>query len=301
MSAAMHPVNQIEIPEDLPDLLTAEQEVELAKRIEAGLYAQFLLAKGVSHYTPAQLRLVAADGRAAFEHFVTANIRLSAWWARKRAAGMDSGALLTAEDLTAEGVLGVIRAVQKFDYTQGFKFSTYALYWVRQRQQRAITGATPAALSAGDQERCRGMLAMRYQLEIDLGRAPSDAELAAAMGVTAVGVAQMHAMMSRAVSLDAPLHGESRDDSSSLLDILAGQDSGDRDDAHSIATQQLSELLKLLSDRERRVISEVFGLATGVPRSVTEVADEYRIPVVKVRGLVEGAMAKLRGEQQVAA
>lgn len=297
----MHLVEQIEIPEGLPDLLTAEQEVELAKRIEAGLYAQFLLAKGVSHYTPAQLRLVAADGRAAFEHFVTANIRLSAWWARKRAAGIDSGTLLTVEDLTAEGMLGIIRAVQKFDYTQGFKFSTYALYWVRQRQQRAITGATPAALSAGDQERCRGMLAMRYQLEIDLGRAPSEDELAAAMGVTAVGVAQMHAMMSRAFSLDAPLHGESRDDSSSLLDILAGQDSGDRDDAHSIATQQLSELLKLLSDRERRIISEVFGLATGVPRSVTEVADEYRIPVVKVRGLVEGAMAKLRGEQQVAA
>ncbi|SIM03064.1 RNA polymerase sigma factor, sigma-70 family [Mycobacteroides abscessus subsp. abscessus] len=297
----MHLVEQIEIREGLPDLLTAEQEVELAKRIEAGLYARFLLAKGVSHYTPAQLRLVAADGRAAFEHFVTANIRLSAWWARKRAAGMDSGTLLTVEDLTAEGILGIIRAVQKFDYTQGFKFSTYALHWVRQRQQRAITGATPAALSAGDQERCRGMLAVRYQLEIDLGRAPSDAELAAAMGVTAVGVAQMHAMMSRAVSLDAPLHGGSRDDSSSLLDILAGQDSGDQDDAHSIATQQLSELLKLLSDRERRVISEVFGLATGVPRSVTEVADEHRIPVVKVRGLVEGAMAKLRGEQPVAA
>lgn len=297
----MHLVKQIEIPEDFPDLLTAEQEVELAKRIEAGLYAQFLLGKGVSHYTPAQLRLVAADGRAAFEHFVTANIRLSAWWARKRAAGMDSGALLTVEDLTAEGMLGIIRAVQKFDYTQGFKFSTYALYWVRLRQQRAITGATPAALSSADQERCRGMLAMRYQLETDLGRAPTDAELAAAMGVSVMGVVQMHSMMSRAVSLDAPLFEGGRDESSSLLDVVAGQDSGDRDDAHAMASQQLSDLLALLSDRERRVISDVFGLATGVPRSVNEVADEYRVPVVKVRDLVERAMAKLRGEQQVAA
>ncbi|MBN7332956.1 sigma-70 family RNA polymerase sigma factor [Mycobacteroides abscessus] len=297
----MHLVKQVEIPEDLPDLLTAEQEVELAKRIEAGLYAQFLLGEGGSRYTQAQLRLVAADGRAAFEHFVTANIRLSAWWARKRAAGMDSGALLTVEDLTAEGMLGIIRAVQKFDYTQGFKFSTYALYWVRLRQQRAITGATPAALSSADQERCRGMLAMRYQLETDLGRAPTDAELAAAMGVSVMGVVQMHSMMSRAVSLDAPLFEGGRDESSSLLDVVAGQDSGDRDDAHAMASQQLSDLLALLSDRERRVISDVFGLATGVPRSVNEVADEYRVPVVKVRDLVERAMAKLRGEQQVAA
>ncbi|MEX3756458.1 sigma-70 family RNA polymerase sigma factor [Mycobacteroides abscessus] len=297
----MHLVKQVEIPEDLPDLLTAEQEVELAKRIEAGLYAQFLLGEGGSRYTPAQLRLVAADGRAAFEHFVTANIRLSAWWARKRAAGMDFGALLTVEDLTSEGMLGIIRAVQKFDYTQGFKFSTYALYWVRLRQQRAITGAAPAALSSADQERCRGMLAMRYQLETDLGRAPTDAELAAAMGVSMMGVVQMHSMMSRAVSLDAPLFEGGRDESSSLLDVVAGQDSGDRDDAHAMASQQLSDLLALLSDRERRVISDVFGLATGVPRSVNEVADEYRVPVVKVRDLVERAMAKLRGEQQVAA
>ncbi len=296
----MHLVRPMEISKDLPELLTAEQEVELAKRIEAGLYAQRLLTKGVSQYTPAQLRLVAADGRAAFEHFVTANVRLSAWWARKRAV-RGSSAVLTVEDLTAEGMVGVIRAVQKFDYTQGFKFSTYALHWVRLHQQRAIAKATPAALSSGDQERCRELLMVTYQLGTDLGRTPNDLELAAAMGVSVVGVAQMRAMMSRAVSLDAPLSGGGRDDSSSLLDFLAGQDRGDRDDAHVIAAQLLPELMELLSHRERRVISEVFGLDTGVPQSVTEVADKYRLPVVKVQGLIEGAMAKLRGEQQVAA
>ncbi|WP_087082409.1 sigma factor [Mycobacterium dioxanotrophicus] len=164
----MHLVKQTDVPKDLPELLTAEQEVELAKRIEAGLYAQFLLAKGASPYTPAQLRLVAADGQAAFEHFVTANVRLSAWWARKRAV-RGASALLTVEDLTAEGMLGVIRAVQKFDYTQGFKFSTYALHWVRLHQQRAIAKATPAALSSSDQARCRELLMVTYQLGIDLG------------------------------------------------------------------------------------------------------------------------------------
>ncbi|MFV8246785.1 sigma-70 family RNA polymerase sigma factor [Mycolicibacterium peregrinum] len=300
MSTAMHLVKQTDLPKDLPELLTAEQEVELAKRIEAGLYAQFLLAKGASQYTPAQLRLVAADGRAAFEHFVTANVRLSAWWARKRAV-RGASALLTVDDLTHEGMLGVIRAVQKFDYTQGFKFSTYALHWVRLHQQRAIAKATPAALSSSDQERCRELLMVTSQLGTDLGRTPSDADVAAVMGVSPMGIAQMRAMMSRAVSLDAPLSEGGCDGSSSLLDFLAGRDCGGHDNDHDIAAQQLSQLMERLSHRERRVISEVFGLDTGEPQSVTEVADKYRLPVVKVRGLIEGAMAKLRGEQQVAA
>ncbi|ART70557.1 hypothetical protein BTO20_20230 [Mycobacterium dioxanotrophicus] len=121
------------------------------------------------------------------------------------------------------------------------------------------------------------------------------------MGISEMGIAQMHAMMSRAVSLDAPLSGGGRDGSSSLLDLLAGRDCGDRDDAHDTAAQQLSQLMERLSHRERRVISEVFGLDTGEPQAVTDVADKYRLPVVKVRGLIQKAMAKLRGEQQVAA
>ena len=139
------------------------------------------------------------------------------------------------------------------------------------------------------------------QLGTDLGRTPSDADVAAVMGVSPMGIAQMRAMLSRAVSLDAPLSEGGRDGSSSLLDFLAGRDCGGHDNDHDIAAQQLSQLMERLSHRERRVISEVFGLDTGEPQSVTEVADKYRLPVVKVRGLIEGAMAKLRGEQQVAA
>ncbi|SIJ20760.1 RNA polymerase sigma factor SigB [Mycobacteroides abscessus subsp. abscessus] len=296
----MDRIEELEIAKDLPGLLTAEQEVELAKRIEAGLYAEHLLAKGVSHYTPAQLRAVAADGRVAFEQFVTANIRLAAWWARKRAA-VGAKASLTVEDLTDEGVLGIIRAVQKFDYTQGFKFSTYATMWVRNHIQRAIAKATPATLSAGERERCEDLLAVSFRLSVTLGRPATDAELAAAMGTSVAVVGQLQNMLRRAVSLDTPVGDGGRDDTSSLLDYLAAQGSGDMADDRYAATQRLSGLLQRLTARERFVIAEVFGLRTGVPESVAAIADKHRVPVIKVRTLVESAMAKLRGSEQVAA
>jgi RNA polymerase sigma factor (sigma-70 family) len=267
-------------------LLSAAEEVELAKRIEAGLYAQHLLDGGDTELDEADLGRVAADGRAAFRRFVSANVRLSAWHARRRAA-VYAGGGLSVEDLTNEGVLGVIRAVQKFDFTQGYKFSTYASWWIRQSQQRAIVRQSAAVLTARDREGCAELLATRQHLMAELRRLPARTELAAAMGATVGAVTEWEAMLAPAQSLDAPAAGGGH--------LSVGQRIAAVQPVDAVADSvQLGQLLAALTARERAVLDEVFGIGTGVAKPVAAVAAARRVDAAKVAALVEAALGKLR-------
>lgn len=188
------------------ELLSAEQEVELGRAIEAGLYAEHLLSiAGTGDSDPELLREAVADGRAAFHRFVEANVRLAAWRGRRRVAA-GGGGVLSVEDLTAEGTLGVIRALQKWDHVRGLKFSTYAYDWVGLHQQRAVAAAAPAGLAARDRDRCTELIGERQRLTQRLQRTPTRTELAAALGITCRAVEEIETMLAPAQSLDAPDH-----------------------------------------------------------------------------------------------
>jgi RNA polymerase sigma factor (sigma-70 family) len=269
-------------------LLSAEAEVDLAKAIEAGLYAGHLLEHGAAGDRTAELREVVTAGRAAFARFVEANVRLAAWHARRRAAVSATGGL-TIEDLTNEGVLGVIRAVQKFDYALGYKFSTYASRWIRNFQQRAVIAASPATLDAADREQCAAMLSERQYLAVELGRIPTPAEIAAAMGTTVRALSQWQGMIAPAYSLDGPLGSDS---DFSIGDTLAAPEPANGEALR--APRRVSELLVVLTDRERSVVRQMFGLDTGVPTALAEVAATRKVASERVAAVVETALTKLR-------
>lgn len=287
MTTSLIQSHQIDPPAEVP-VLSAEVEVELAKSIEAGLYAGHLLDHGAAGPRKAELLEVAAEGKAAFTQFVTANIRLAAWYARRRAAVAATGGL-TIEDLTNEGVLGVIRAVQKFDYTQGYKFSTYASWWIRNFQQRAVTAASPATLDAADREQCTTMLTERQYLATELGRIPTPAEIASAMGTTVRALSQWQGMIAPAYSLDAPLAPGA---AVSIGATLAAPDPGDV--AALRTPRRVSDLLAVLTDRECSVVREMFGLDTGIPAPLAQVAATRKVASDRVVAVVEAALSKLR-------
>ena len=267
-------------------LLSAEEEVELAKQIEAGLYAEHLLAAGDSRYEADLLDTVAREGRAAFERFVTANQRLAAWWARRRVAA-GGARTLSAEDLVAEGVLGLVRGVCKFDYTLGYKFSTYASWWVRNFQQRAVIAASPAKVSTADEERIAEMLGAEQDLRSELRRTPTDREIAHRIGSTVKAVQQLRAMLYRPVSLDQPAFGE---DSPAYADMVGAPESDTE-----VGEVDLDALLAALPGRDRAVVSEAFGLAGRPARSVAELARAYRLPVAAVETVLDRALTLMRG------
>lgn len=269
-------------------LLSAEAEVDLAKAIEAGLYAGHLIELGAARDRAAELREVVAAGRAAFTRFVEANVRLAAWHARRRAAVSATGGL-TIEDLTNEGVLGVIRAVQKFDYAQGYKFSTYASWWIRNFQQRAVIAASPATLDAADREQCAAMLSERQYLAVELGRIPTPAEVAAAMGTTVRALNEWQGMTAPAFSLDATL-GMDTDFSIGATMVAPEPGNGEA----LLAPWRVTELLVVLTDRERSVVRQMFGLDTGVPTALAEVATTRKVASERVAAVVEAALTKLR-------
>lgn len=274
-----------------PVVLTAEQEVELGKTIEAGLYAEHLLRAGTwtSDAKATDLRCIAEEGHRAFQRFVAANVGLARWHARRRTAAC-ANANLDVEDLTEEGILGVIRAVHKWDYTLGVKFSTYATRWIQNFQQRAVVRASAVTCSFGDAERCRQLLSAQYQLATDLGRPPNSRELAGYTGLTRRAVEETLAMLAPARSLDEPITREG-EDARTLGDVVAG---GAGEDGPRPPETPVPILLGCLSDRERMVITEIFGLRDGAAVSVAEVATRHRIRVELVRRAAETALAKMR-------
>lgn len=268
-------------------LLSAEEEADLAKQIEAGLYAEHLLAAGDSRYDPALLKIVARDGRLAFERFVGANLRLAAWFARRRVAARAARSL-SVDDLTSEGVLGLVRGVCKFDYTLGYKFSTYASWWVRRFQQLAVIAAAPAKVSHADAARIGEVLAAEQDLSHELHRAPTNSEIADRLGTTAKAVQQARDMLRSPVSLDQHAFGV---DSPTYADMVCAPDPADAE-GHEV---DLAGLLAALPNRERAVVTEAFGLDGRPARSVAELAQAHRMPMGAIEALLDSALSRLRG------
>ncbi|MBO4206676.1 RNA polymerase sigma factor SigB [Micromonospora echinofusca] len=273
-------------------LLTAEQEVDLAKRIEAGLFAEEKLTTctPVSADLRADLELVMAEGRAAKDHLLEANLRLVVSIA-KRYTGRGMAFL----DLIQEGNLGLIRAVEKFDYTKGFKFSTYATWWIRQAITRAMADqARTIRIPVHMVEQVNRMVRARRELSVTLGREPTVAEVAKALGVPEFQVIELISYDREPVSLDQAV-GE--DGESALGDFVAAVDPRD-EPADAVAQGQLRNevhiVLATLSQREQAVIRLRFGLDDGRQRTLDEVGREFGLSRERIRQIEKVTLTKLR-------
>jgi RNA polymerase primary sigma factor len=271
-------------------LLTAEEEVELAKAIEAGLFAEEKLHHGLSE-GPAQradLGVLAAEGLRAKQRLIEANLRLVVSIA-KRYIGRGLGFL----DLIQEGNLGLIRAVEKFDYTKGYKFSTYATWWIRQAITRAIADqARTIRIPVHMVETINKMARVQRQLHQSLGREASSAEIAAEMGLPVERVAEIQRIAQEPVSLQAPIGEEDSD----LGDFIEDTDAVVPMEAAAfiMLQDQLEEILDALSGREQKIIQLRFGLTDGHPRTLEEVGREFGVTRERIRQIESKTLAKLR-------
>ena len=273
-------------------LLTAGQEVELAKRIEAGLFAEEKLAEG-SGVLPAgqstDLEQVAEDGRRAKDHLLEANLRLVVSLARRYA-----GRGMLFLDLIQEGNLGLIRGVEKFDYTRGYKFSTYATWWIRQAITRAMAEQSRTIrLPVHMAEATSTLARVQRQLLQDLGREPTPGELAAGLDMTPEKLIEVQKYAREPISLHTPL-GEDGD--SELGDLIEDSEAIQPGEAVSftLLQEQLHSVLGTLSEREAGVVSMRFGLAGGQPRTLDEIGKVYGVTRERIRQIESKAMAKLR-------
>ncbi|MFI6132368.1 RNA polymerase sigma factor SigB [Micromonospora sp. NPDC051141] len=277
-------------------LLTAAQEVELSRRIEAGLFAEEKLTTctPVSAELRADLALVAAEGRAAKDHLLEANLRLVVSIA-KRYTGRGMAFL----DLIQEGNLGLIRAVEKFDYTKGFKFSTYATWWIRQAITRAMADqARTIRIPVHMVEQVNRMVRVRRELSVTLGREPTVAEVATALEVPEYQVIELISFDREPVSLDQAV-GE--DGESALGDFVAAVDPrtepGDAA-ANGELRNEVRIVLATLSQREQAVIRLRFGLDDGRQRTLDEVGREFGLSRERIRQIEKVTLLKLRDPER---
>src|SRR5215469_17044387 len=275
-------------------LLTAQDEVELAKAIEAGLFAEEKVQACRAGSTDdagaelAELMLIAADGIAAKQRLIEANLRLVVSIAKRYI-----GRGLVFLDLIQEGNLGLIRAVEKFDYTKGYKFSTYATWWIRQAITRAIADqARTIRIPVHMVETINKMARVQRQLHQDLGREPTPAEVAVEMGMPADRVAEIQRIAQEPVSLQAPIGEEDSDlgdfieDADAVVPIEAA--------AFMMLQDQLEQVLETLSPREQRIIQLRFGLIDGHPRTLEEVGRDFGVTRERIRQIESKTLVKLR-------
>jgi RNA polymerase primary sigma factor len=273
-------------------LLNAEQEVDLAKRIEAGLFADQKLAQGLrSLSTDARIDLerVVEDGRRAKDHLLEANLRLVVSLARRYA-----GRGMLFLDLIQEGNLGLIRGVEKFDYTKGYKFSTYATWWIRQAITRAMADqARTIRLPAHMAEAMAKLARVQRRLLQDLGREPTPEELAVELDMTPEKVVEVQKYGREPISLHTPL-GEDGD--SELGDLIEDSEAIQPAEAVSFTMlqEQLQSVLRTLSEREAGVVSMRFGLADGQPKTLDEIGKVYGVTRERIRQIESKTMSKLR-------
>ena len=273
-------------------LLNAEQEVELAKRIEAGLFAEEKLAEGVGILTADQridLEWIAEDGRRAKNHLLEANLRLVVSLAKRY-----TGRGMLFLDLIQEGNLGLIRAVEKFDYTKGYKFSTYATWWIRQAITRAMADqARTIRIPVHMVEVINKLARVQRQMLQDLGREPTPEELAVELDMTPEKVVEVQKYGREPISLHTPL-GEDGD--SEFGDLIEDSEAIQPGEAVSftLLQEQLHSVLDTLSEREAGVVSMRFGLTDGQPKTLDEIGKVYGVTRERIRQIESKTMSKLR-------
>ncbi len=276
-------------------LLTARREVELAKKIEAGLAAGDQLTEAeengvkLERVDERRLERVEAEGLEAKKALTAANLRLVVSIARRYV-----GRGLSLLDLIQEGNLGLIRAVEKFDYTMGFKFSTYATWWIRQAITRAIADqARTIRVPVHMVETLNKMSRVQRDLLQDLGRDPTPEEIGEVMELTPERVEEIMKIGQEPVSIHTPVGAE---EDSQLGDFIEDSDAIAPPDAASFTMMrlQLAEVLDSLTDRERQVIELRFGLIDGRARTLEEVGREFGVTRERIRQIESKTLAKLR-------
>ena len=272
-------------------LLTAQEEVSLAKRIDAGVQATDEMERdpSITGAKLAELKWNQKDGARAKRHLVEANLRLVVSIA-KRYVGRGMAFL----DLIQEGNLGLIRAVEKFDYTKGFKFSTYATWWIRQAITRAIADqARTIRIPVHMVETINKLVRIQRQLLQDLGREPTADEIAEQMEITPEKVREIQKISQEPVSLETPV-GEEED--SHLGDFIEDSDAVVPLERASfrLLQEQLESVLHTLSEREKSVIEMRFGLKDGQPRTLEEVGKTFGVTRERIRQIESKTLSKLR-------
>jgi RNA polymerase primary sigma factor len=274
-------------------LLTAQDEVDLAKAIEAGLFAEEKLQGSLTSAECrgaelAELALLAAEGMRAKQRLIEANLRLVVSIAKRYI-----GRGLVFLDLIQEGNLGLIRAVEKFDYTKGYKFSTYATWWIRQAITRAIADqARTIRIPVHMVETINKMARIQRQMHQDLGREATPEEIATEMGLSADRVAEIQRIAQEPVSLQSPIGEEDSD----LGDFIEDADAVVPMEAAAfiMLQDQLEQVLDNLTIREQRIIQLRFGLTDGHPRTLEEVGREFGVTRERIRQIESKTLAKLR-------
>ena len=272
-------------------LLNAEQEVDLAMRIEAGLFAEEKLSMepDLDWQLKRDLTRIARDGQRAKSHLLGANLRLVVSLAKRY-----TGRGMQFLDLIQEGNLGLIRAVEKFDYTKGFKFSTYATWWIRQAITRAMADqARTIRIPVHMVEVINKLARVQRQMLQDLGREPSPEELARELDMTPEKVIEVQKYGREPISLHTPL-GEDGD--SEFGDLIEDTEAVVPADAvgFTMLQRQLESLLDSLSEREAGVIRMRFGLGDGMPKTLDQIGDTFGVTRERIRQIESKTMAKLR-------
>ncbi|WP_283137365.1 sigma-70 family RNA polymerase sigma factor [Rhizohabitans arisaemae] len=282
-------------------LLTAEQEVELAKRIEAGLYAEQLLDSaravageadvpgGSRTATHEELERIAVSGQRAKDEFIQANLRLVVAVARKY-----SGRGMPLIDLVQEGNLGLVRAVEKFDYQRGYKFSTYATWWIRQAVGRAIhEQARPVRLPTHAGEQMTRLMRVRRDMLAEFDVEPTDGELATALELPIERVRELRRWASEPISLQL---GVGDDDETELGDMIADENWADPEARalEVLERERLEEWLIGLGGQAQEMLRWRYGLVDGREHTLTEMGERYGIGRDRARRIEREALARLR-------
>jgi RNA polymerase primary sigma factor len=277
-------------------LLTAEQEVELAQRIEAGLFAAEKIrqadegeAPKISTALRRDLDWLVIDGGRAKRHLLEANLRLVVSIAKRY---LGRGMLFL--DLIQEGNLGLIRAVEKFDYTKGYKFSTYATWWIRQAITRAMADqARTIRIPVHMVEQINKLTRVQREMLQELGREPTPEELAKELDMTPEKVVEIQGYAREPVSLETTI-GDDQD--SNLGDFIEDADAPIAAEvvSYGLMQEQLNEVLRTLTDREAAVVKMRFGLVDGQPRTLDEIGREFGLTRERIRQIESKTLSKLR-------
>ncbi|WP_295628486.1 sigma-70 family RNA polymerase sigma factor [uncultured Corynebacterium sp.] len=272
-------------------LLSAEEEVELSKRIEAGVYAEHLLSSGakMTRAMKRDVKIIAKDGKAARSHLLEANLRLVVSLAKRY-----TGRGMPLLDLIQEGNLGLIRAMEKFDYTKGFKFSTYATWWIRQAITRGMADQSRTIrLPVHLVEQVNKISRIKRELYQQLGREATNEELAEESGIAEAKIEMLLRQSRDPVSLDMPV---GTDEEAPLGDFIEDSEATDAEEAvvASLRHHDVRRVLSTLEVREQEVIKLRYGLDDGLPRTLDQIGRHFGLSRERVRQIEREVMAKLR-------